>query len=200
MEYVGSGTNYDALPWNGGVPVPANQRVELNNGRVFGATVNEKGDFEIADGVFSIDGTTGAATINTSEFNLSGLNFIGPFSRNGGFSTVGVQLREVSDNTTLIASTGTSDGNTAPTQNAVKTYVDALESTLVARIVDLEQKMQVLWDAYLREVAIRQIGLTIGSAGLVNFGVGPAVNSGTPVPVGSEQDYYPIHAASNSFM
>ena len=133
MEFVGSGTNYNALPWNGGVPIPANQRVELNNGRVFGATVNEKGDFEIADGVFSIDGTTGAATINTSQFNLSGLNFIGPFSRNGGFSTVGVQLREVSDNTNLIASTGAADGNTVPTQNAVKTYVD----TTTVQSVDL---------------------------------------------------------------
>jgi hypothetical protein len=125
MEYVGSGTNYNALPWNGGVPVPANQRVELNNGRVFGATINERGDFEVGDGIFSIDGTTGSATINTSEFNLSGLNFVGPFSRNGGFSTVGVQLREVSDNTSLIASTGAADGNTVPTQSAVKSYVDS---------------------------------------------------------------------------
>ena len=133
MEYVGSGTNYNALPWNGGVPIAANQRVELNNGRVFGATINEKGDFEIGDGTFSIDGTTGSATINTSEFNISGLNFVGPFSRNGGFSTVGVQLREVSDNTSLIASTGTSDGNTVPTQNAVKDYVD----TTTVQSVDL---------------------------------------------------------------
>ena len=125
MEFVGAGTNYNALPWNGGVPIPASQRVELNNGRVFGATINEKGDFEIGDGTFSIDGTTGQATINTSQFNLSGLNFVGPFSRNGGFSTVGVQLKEVSANTSLIASTGAADGNTAPTQSAVKAYVDS---------------------------------------------------------------------------
>ena len=125
MEFVGAGTNYDALPWNGGVPIPANQRVELNNGRVFGATINERGDFEIGDGTFSIDGTTGEATINTSQFNISGLNFIGPFSRNGGFSTVGVQLKEISANTSLIASTGAADGNTAPTQSAVKAYVDS---------------------------------------------------------------------------
>ena len=123
MEYVGSGTNYNALPWNGGVPIPANQRVETNNGRVFGATINEKGDFEIGGGTFSIDGTTGAATINTSDINISGLNFIGPFSRNGGFSTVGVQLKEISNNTSLLASTGGADGNTVPTQNAVKTYI-----------------------------------------------------------------------------
>ena len=124
MEYVGSGTNYNALPWNGGVPIPANQRIELNNGRVFGATINERGDFEIGDNIFGIDGTTGSATINTSEFNISGLNFVGPFSRNGGFSTVGVQLREVSNNTELIASTGQPDGNTVPTQDAVIAYLN----------------------------------------------------------------------------
>lgn len=123
FEYVGSGTNYDALPWRGGIPIRANERVETNNGRIFSSNTNEIGDFKVGD-AFSVDGTTGAVTINTDQFNLSGLNFIGPFSRNGGLSTVGVQLQEVSNNTSLLASTGVADGNTAPTQFAVKTYVD----------------------------------------------------------------------------
>ena len=123
FEFVGSGTNYDALPWNGGVPVPANAIVETNNGRVYGSNTNEKGDFKVGS-QFEVDGTTGSVTINTDQFNLSGLNFIGPFSRNGGISTVGEQLREVSNNTSLIASTGGADGNTTPTQFAVKTYTD----------------------------------------------------------------------------
>jgi len=124
-NYVGAGNNYSALPWNGGVPNRANEIVERNYGRVFGAIVNDVGDFKIANGAFAIDGTTGAVTINTSQFNLSGLNAIGPFSRNGGQSTVGVQLQEVSNNVNLIASTGQPDGNTCPTQFAVKSYVDA---------------------------------------------------------------------------
>jgi hypothetical protein len=123
-NYVGSGTNYSALPWNGGVPIRANEIVETNFGRVFGLIVNDIGDVRIANGAFEIDGTTGEVTINTSSFNLSGLNAIGPFSRNGGISTVGVQLQEVSNNTSLLASTGASDGNTAPTQSAVRSYVD----------------------------------------------------------------------------
>ena len=123
FEYVGAGTNYDALPWRGGVPVRANERVETNNGRVFSSNTNELGDFKVGD-AFSVDGTTGNVTINTNQFNLSGLNFIGPFSRNGGFSTVGVQLQEVSNNASLLSSTGAADGNTAPTQFAVKTYTD----------------------------------------------------------------------------
>lgn len=121
FEFVGSGTNYDALPWNGGVPVPANAIVETNNGKVYSSNTNEKGDFAVGS-QFNVDGTTGAVTINTDQFNLSGLNFIGPFSRNGGFSTVGVQLQEVSNNASLIASTGAADGNTVPTQAAVKDY------------------------------------------------------------------------------
>lgn len=49
---------------------------------------------------------------------------VGPFSRNGGISTVGVQLQEVSNDVNLLASTGVSDGNTAPTQLAVRSYTD----------------------------------------------------------------------------
>jgi hypothetical protein len=122
FEYVGSGTNYDALPFNGGVPIPGNKIVETNNGRIYSSNTDELGNFAVGS-QFSVDGTTGSVTITTDQFNLSGLNFIGPFSRNGGFSTVGVQLQEVSNNTSLIASTGAADANTAPTQFAVKEYV-----------------------------------------------------------------------------
>jgi hypothetical protein len=124
MLFVGSGTNYSALPGNGGVPIRANETVETNFGRVFGATLNDVGDFKVSGGAFAVDGTTGAVTINTSSFNLSGLNAVGPFSRNGGISTVGVQLQEVSNDVNLLASTGVSDGNTAPAQFAVRSYTD----------------------------------------------------------------------------
>jgi hypothetical protein len=123
MEYVGSGTNYLALPWNGGIPIQANEIVETNGGRVFSSTTDHLGDFRVGD-QFSVNGTTGEVTINTSSFNISGLNQIGPFSRDGGQTSVGVQLREVSNNSTLLASTGAADGNTAPTQLAVKSYTD----------------------------------------------------------------------------
>jgi hypothetical protein len=131
FEYVGSGTNYDALPYNGGVPVPANKIVETNNGRVFSSNTDELGNFAVGT-QFYVDGTNGSVTINTDQFNLSGLNFIGPFSRNGGISTVGEQLREISNNTSLIASTGVADGNTAPTQFAVKEYTGSRYVTNVA--------------------------------------------------------------------
>lgn len=122
MEFVGSGTNYNALPWFGGVPIPANEIVENSGGRVFFSSTDQLGNFRVGP-QFDVNGTTGSVTINTDQFNLSGLNAIGPFSRDG-FTAVGVQLREVSNNTSLLSSTGAADGNTAPTQFAVKTYLD----------------------------------------------------------------------------
>jgi hypothetical protein len=86
------------------------------------SNTNELGNFKVGE-QFSVDGTTGEVTINTNSFNLSGLNAVGPFSRNGGLSTVGVQLQEVSNNPALIASTGAADGNTVPTQSAVVGYL-----------------------------------------------------------------------------
>ena len=130
MEYVGAGTNYSALPENGGVPIPANEVVETNRGRVFFISFDHLGNLRVGKG-FDVDGASGNVTITTDQFNLAGLNFIGPFKRNGTF--YGEQLQEVSNNTTLLSSfSGTADGNTVPTQNAVKTYVDSkFQPTLI---------------------------------------------------------------------
>jgi hypothetical protein len=77
--------------------------------------------------------------------------------------------------------------------------VDKYLVPLASRVEALEAQNAVLWQLYLREVGLRTTGLTIGTAGEINFGAGPAVQNGDPVGI-SEQDYYPIHAASNSFM
>jgi hypothetical protein len=82
-----------------------------------------------------------------------------------------------------------------PLINSINTRFSQLQSSL-----DLANtQLAPVYDGYLRDVSLRQSGLTIGIAGAVNFGTGPAVQSGDPVGIG-EQDYYPIHAASNSFM
>lgn len=128
FEYVGSGVDYSALPENGGVPVQQNGYQELNNGRVFITWTNEKGDFAVSNR-FLVDGTTGEVTISASSFNLSGLNQIGPFSRNGGLSTVGVAIKEASDNINMISSLGVPDSQTVPTQTAIVNYVSQSLST-----------------------------------------------------------------------
>ena len=130
FEYVGSGTNYSALPENGGVPRQSNAYQEVNGGRVFISWTNEKGDFGVSNR-FLVDGTTGEVTFSANFFSLSGLNQIGPFSRNGGFSTAGVVLKEVSDNRNMISSLGIPDANTVPTQTAVVEYLsETLASSL----------------------------------------------------------------------
>ena len=77
MEYVGSGTNYNALPENGGVPVEANQITELNNGKVWTAITDHNGKFKIGgnqteDPIFEVDQQLGFVTIpeGSIAFNL----------------------------------------------------------------------------------------------------------------------------------
>jgi hypothetical protein len=77
MEYVGSGTNYNALPENGGVPDEADQVVELNNGKVWTAITDHNGKFKIGgnqttDPIFEVDQQLGFVTIPAGSiaFNL----------------------------------------------------------------------------------------------------------------------------------
>jgi hypothetical protein len=77
MEYVGSGTDYRALPGNGGVPVDANQKVELDNGKIWTATTDQNGKFTIGgnqtdDPFFEVDQQLGFVTIpeGSIAFNL----------------------------------------------------------------------------------------------------------------------------------
>jgi hypothetical protein len=69
MEYVGSGTNYSALPENGGVPNDNNQLVELDNGKIWTTTTDHKGTFKVGD-FFTIDQQEGTLTINEGSFKV----------------------------------------------------------------------------------------------------------------------------------
>lgn len=62
MEYVGSGTNYTALPENGGVPIEANQVIELNDGKVWAAITDHNGKFKLGD-TLTVDQQIGYVTI-----------------------------------------------------------------------------------------------------------------------------------------
>ena len=68
MEYVGSGTDYTALPENGGVPDETKQTVELNNGKIWAAITDHKGKFKIGN-TFSVDQQTGSVTIPSAASN-----------------------------------------------------------------------------------------------------------------------------------
>jgi len=135
MEYVGSGVTYNALPKYGGVPIRTREINEFAPGRVFYSTVDNIGNLKIGD-FFAVNQLTGEVTIDANSFNLSGLNAIGPFRRNG--VAVGVVLQEVSNNTTLLNSQGLYGEDTVPTQYAVHEFVSAFSSSLDSRIDALE--------------------------------------------------------------
>jgi hypothetical protein len=72
MEYVGSGTDYRALPENGGVPVEANQRIELNNGAIWAAVTDHNGKFSVGD-FFEIDQQLGFVNVGVGSLSITEL-------------------------------------------------------------------------------------------------------------------------------
>jgi hypothetical protein len=69
FEWVGAGTNVNAaLPSLGGTPLQENQITEVNGGRVYYTSTDEKGDFRIGND-FVINRKTG--TITGRTFNKS---------------------------------------------------------------------------------------------------------------------------------
>ena len=128
MEYVGSGTTYNALPVYNGIPNAANQiqdGITLNDptnaGRVYYVTIDNTGNFKIGS-YFSVNFSTGAITLSPgSTLNISGLTSIGPFFRNG--LPTGTFANAISDDITLGNSTPAYQHNTLPTQFAVNAFV-----------------------------------------------------------------------------
>ena len=66
MEYVGSGTNYSALPENGGVPDDTKQINETNGGKIWTATTDQNGKFSVGD-FFNIDQRTGFVSFSAGS-------------------------------------------------------------------------------------------------------------------------------------
>jgi hypothetical protein len=67
MEYVGSGTNYSALPENGGVPDDSKQIVESNGGKVWTAITDQNGKFKIGD-FFEVDQRSGFINFSAGSY------------------------------------------------------------------------------------------------------------------------------------
>ena len=116
MEYVGSGTNYTALPENGGVPVDANQKIELDNGKIWTATTDQNGKFSVGgnqtdDPFFEVDQQLGFVTIPEGSIAFNLLSDVTP--------QLGGNL-DVNSNTI----TGLPTTPSATTEATSKTYVD----------------------------------------------------------------------------
>ncbi len=112
MEYVGSGTDYTALPENGGVPDDSRQVVEDSNGegKVWTATTDHNGKFSVGD-FFSVDQRTGFVSFSAGSVAFDVVTDPTP--------ELGGQLDAL---TNKIVNLGTP---TAGTDAATKAYVDA---------------------------------------------------------------------------
>jgi hypothetical protein len=116
---VGTGTiattNYPGIPSQ--TPAPANQTVNVLPGRVYYVATDQDGNFSVGQ-YFSVNQATGAATLNASAFNLSGLTSL----RLGSIGAqLGAQVDEFSTDGTLSANSATK----VPTQSAIRTYLGA---------------------------------------------------------------------------
>jgi hypothetical protein len=115
---IGTGSfiesNYPGTPLQD--PIPANETVENNGGRVFFTATDQDGNFRVGD-LFAIEQSTGIATLNADAFNISGLQEL-----NLGNVTLGGGSATITEFSTDPFFTADSD-NIVPTQRAIKAFI-----------------------------------------------------------------------------
>jgi hypothetical protein len=109
-------TNYPGVPVN--EPVAANETVSSNGGRVFFTSTDQDGNFKVGD-LFSIEQSTGVATLNAEAFNIAGLQELSL-----GEVTLGGNSASITEFSTDPFFTANSD-TVVPTQRAIKAYIEA---------------------------------------------------------------------------
>jgi len=109
-------TNYPGLPTQS--PIPANETVDNNGGRVFYTSTDQDGNFRVGE-LFSIEQSTGVATLNADAFNIAGLSELSL-----GNITLGGNSATITEFSTDPFLTANSD-NVVPTQRAIRAYISA---------------------------------------------------------------------------
>lgn len=109
-----SETNYPGLPTQN--PISANETVENGGGRVFFTSTDQDGNFRVGD-LFSVEQSTGVATLNADAFNISGLQELqlGELVLGG----TSASINEFSTDGTMAANSD----QIVPTQRAIRTYI-----------------------------------------------------------------------------
>ena len=109
-------TNYPGDPFND--PDPDNETKGSNGGRVFFTSTDQDGNFKVGD-LFSIEQSTGVATLNAEAFNIAGLQELSL-----GEVTLGGNSASITEFSTDPFFTANSD-TVVPTQRAIKAYIEA---------------------------------------------------------------------------
>jgi hypothetical protein len=107
-------TNYPGIPTQ--AADQANEVVENNGGRVFYTSTDQDGNFNVGD-LFTVQQSTGIATLNANAFNLSGLQTL-----TLGAVTLGSSNTSINSFSTDGTFTANSD-NIVPTQRAIRTFI-----------------------------------------------------------------------------
>jgi len=77
FEYVGSGTDYTALPENGGTADETKQAISLNNGKVWQSSTDHNGVFKVGD-TFKVDQRSGTVSISLDAYRPEIINDLTP--------------------------------------------------------------------------------------------------------------------------
>jgi hypothetical protein len=98
--------------------IQANETVDSNGGRVFYTSTDQDGNFRVGE-LFTIEQSTGVATLNADAFNIAGLAELSL-----GNITLGGNSATVTEFSTDPFLTANSD-NVVSTQRAIKSYISA---------------------------------------------------------------------------
>lgn len=109
-------TNYPGVPSQ--VPSQANETVDNNGGRVFYTSTDQDGNFRVGE-LFTIEQSTGVATLNADAFNIAGLSEL-----TLGAVTLGGTSATITEFSTDPFFTANSD-SVVPTQRAIRSYIAA---------------------------------------------------------------------------
>ena len=109
-------TNYPGVPTQ--PAIQSRETVDNNGGRVFFTSTDQDGNFRVGD-LFTIEQSTGVATLNADAFNIAGLAELSL-----GNITLGGNSATVTEFSTDPFLTANSD-NVVSTQRAIKSYISA---------------------------------------------------------------------------
>lgn len=139
-------------------PSQGNQVNESYPGRVFYASTDQSGNFSVGK-YFSVNQATGAATLNASAFNLSGLTAL-------RLGSVGAQLGEMINEFSSDSKFSANSNDKCPTEAAVRSYFTNIDTA-----VDGTHYTQNLFNSYPTVVNFAGAATTINigaSSGTTN--------------------------------